>query len=401
MQSAEAPDNETQRLAALYNYGILDSDREEIFDELAELAAYICDAPIALISLVDESRQWFKARIGLAVNETARSVSFCAHAILEPGLFLVPDTLQDERFADNPLVTGPPHIRFYAGAPLLTENGYGLGTLCVIDHVPRVLTPRQQKALAVLRTHVLKLLDLRHITRELDASNRELETFSYTVSHDLRAPLRTITGFSTMLLEDHVANLNEEGRSMLHRITNAAHRMDRLTTDLIELSRLSRRALQFRSVDLSQLAREVVSDLEKAEPARRADVIIHPDLTALGDPGLLRIVIENLLGNAWKFTSKCTQGRIEFGKQLVNEAHEFFVRDNGIGFEMAYAGKLFQPFQRLHSSADYPGTGIGLATVKRIIQRHGGTVRAESTVNQGTTICFTLPGEQRTTAKEA
>ena len=401
MQPAELPPNETQRLASLHSYGILDSEQEGVFDELAELAANICDAPIALISLVDESRQWFKARIGLEAEETARSVSFCAHAILQPGVFIVPDTLQDERFVDNSLVTGPPHIRFYAGAPLFTGEGYGLGTLCIIDHVPRELNPQQQKALSVLRIHVLKLLDLRRKTRELAEVNRELEVFSHTVSHDLRAPLRAIKGFSQMLLEDHVANLNEEAQSLLQRISNAADRMDQLTIDLINLSRWLHYTMQFRTVDLTHLAHDVISELEKAEPTRQVDVNIHPGLTAVCDAGLFRVVIENLLGNAWKFTSKCAQTRIEFGKELVNGKYEFFVRDNGVGFEMAYARKLFQPFQRLHSSSDYPGTGVGLATVKRIIQRHGGTIRAESTINQGTAIRFTLQSGQRTNMEEA
>lgn len=393
MQAAELPANETQRLSALYSYGILDSEREGIFDELTELAASICDAPIALITLVDESRQWFKARVGMSASETARSVSFCAHAILQPGLFVVSDTLQDVRFADNALVVGPPHIRFYAGAPLITAEGCGLGTLCVIDQVPRELTPKQQRALSVLRTHVMKLLELRRVTRELNASNSELEAFSYSVSHDLRAPLRAITGFSTALLEDHGPSLNDDARSLLQRIFAAADRMDHLTVDLINLSRVSRQPLQFRRVDLSQLAREVVAELAKADPTRGVDVVIHPGLTEQGDPGLLRVVLDNLLGNAWKYTSKTAQPRIEVGQVRKNGKSEFFVSDNGVGFEMAYAGKLFQPFQRFHSSSAYPGTGIGLATVHRIVQRHGGTIRAESAVNVGTTIRFTLHGQ--------
>lgn len=390
MQPAALPANEAQRLAVLYSYDILDSEREGIFDELTELAASICDTPIALITLVDESRQWFKAQVGMNASETARSVSFCAHAILQPGLFVVSDTLKDGRFADNAFVTGPPHIRFYAGAPLITAEGCGLGTLCVIDQVPRELTLKQRKALSVLRTHVLKLLELRRVTRELNASNRELEAFSYSVSHDLRAPLRAITGFSTALLEDHAPSLNDEARSLLQRICNAADRMDHLTMDLINLSRVSRQPLQFRRVDLSQLAHEVVTELAKADPTRNVDAVIHPGLVAQGDAGLLRVVLDNLLGNAWKYTSKVTQARIEFGQVRKSGRSEFFVSDNGVGFEMDHAGKLFQPFQRFHSSSDYPGTGIGLATVQRIVRRHGGSIRAESAVNLGTTIRFTL-----------
>ncbi len=390
MQSATLPPDEAQRLSSLYSFDVLDTEREDVFDEIVELAANICDAPIALVSLIDQSRQWFKARIGFAASETARSVSFCAHAILQPGLFTVSDARLDARFVDNPLVTGPPHIRFYAGAPLFTEEGHGIGTLCVMDQLPRELKPQQQKALMVLRTHVLKLLDLRRKTQQLSEVHRELETFSYTVSHDLRAPLRAITGYGQILLEDHFAELGEAARGLIQHMLDASHRMDQLTLDLISLARLAKVTLTMRNVDLSELALEIVLELKQAAPQRQADVTIQPRLVVFGDPGLLRIALENLLSNAWKYSSACAQTRIEFGKELVNGKPEFFVCDNGAGFEMAYAGKLFQPFQRLHSSANYPGNGIGLATVSRIIQRHGGTIRAESIVSQGATFRFTL-----------
>ncbi|MBI3776047.1 MAG: GAF domain-containing protein [Gammaproteobacteria bacterium] len=390
MQTPEFPPDEAQRLVCLRSYDILDTEQEDVFDELAELAANICGAPIALVSLIDQSRQWFKAHIGLAKTETARSVAFCAHAILQPGLFQVPDTLQDERFADNPLVTGAPNIRFYAGAPLFTQDGYGLGTLCVIDQVPRELTEQQARALMVLRTHVLKLLELRRKTKELVEINRELDAFSYSVSHDLRAPLRAITGYSQVLMEDYLAGVSDEVSKLVQRIFEAARRMDQLTLDLINLARLSKVTLKFSSVDLGKLAQEVILELQKAEPDRQVDTQIEPNLQVLGDPGLLKIVVQNLFANAWKYTSECIHPRIEFGRREANGISEFFVRDNGVGFEMAYAGKLFQPFQRLHGNTKYPGTGIGLATVKRILQRHGATIRAESMINQGATFYFSL-----------
>jgi signal transduction histidine kinase len=390
MQDATIPPNEAHRLRSLHRYHILDTVQEAVFDELVDLAATICEAPIALISLVDQSRQWFKARIGLEEKETARSVSFCAHAILQPNLFVVPDTLTDQRFVDNPLVTGPPNIRFYAGAPLFTEEGLGLGTLCVIDRVPRQLSPIQEKALMVLRTHVLKLLELRLKTRELAEVNRELETYSYTVSHDLRAPLRAISGFSEILVEDHAASLDDEARTLVTRIQDATRRMQQLTDDLLYLSHIVRMPFNLARTDLSKLAVEVISELTKTEPNRHVDFDIQPDIIVDGDPNLLRVVLENLLGNAWKYTSKRDRSKIAFGRERVNGSTAFYVRDNGAGFEMAYARKLFEPFQRLHSSSDYSGTGIGLATVKRIIQRHEGTIWAEAYVDQGATFRFTL-----------
>lgn len=390
MQTPEFPPNEAQRLISLRSYDILDTEQEDVFDELAELAANICGAPIALVSLIDQSRQWFKSHIGLAKTETARSVAFCAHAILQPGLFQVPDTLRDKRFADNPLVTGAPNIRFYAGAPLFTHDGYGLGTLCVIDQVPRELTEQQERALMVLRTHVLKLLELRRKTKELVEINRELDAFSYSVSHDLRAPLRAITGYTQVLMEDYLAGADDETKNIVQRIFEAARKMDQLTVDLINLARLSKVTLKFCSVDLGELAQEVILELRKTEPDRQVDAHIHPNLQVMGDPGLLKIMVQNLLVNAWKYTSECRHPRIEFGRHEANGKSEFFVRDNGAGFEMAYAGKLFQPFQRLHGNTKYPGTGIGLATVKRILQRHGGTIRGEAVINQGATFYFSL-----------
>ena len=236
----------------------------------------------------------------------------------------------------------------------------------------------------------MKLLELRYISRGLDLANRELESFSYSVAHDLRAPLRSITGFSQILLDEHSTQLNEEARDFLQRINLAGQRMDRLTTDLLDLARLSRQPLQFRSVNLSLIIHDVMAELVKEAPTRQVDVTIQAGISVLGDEGLLRIVAENLLGNAWKFTSKRVNARIEFGSELVNGTYEYFVRDNGAGFDMAHANNLFQPFQRMHSNTEFPGTGIGLAIVKRVIQRHRGTIRAQSAIDQGTTIRFSL-----------
>ncbi len=394
MKVARLPENEISRLASLYGYDILDSEQEGIFDELTELAADIFDAPIALISLVDESRQWFKARVGLDAEQTPRDVAFCSHAILQPGVFVVPDTLEDDRFADNPLVTGDPHIRFYAGAPLYTAEGHGLGTLCVIDREPREITPKQQRALSVLRTHVLKLLEMRRMTRELELSYQELESFSYSLSHDIRTPLRAITGFSQILLDDHAEELSPEANRLLGRICHSGLRMDQLTTDILNLARQSRQLPDFQQLDLSALAHQVVDEFNNANPKRPLEVKVQTGLHAMADPGLLRVVLTNLFDNAHKFTAKTAKPLIEFGALEHEQTTVFFVRDNGIGFEMAYAGKLFQPFQRLHEEEDYPGNGIGLATVKRIIERHGGKTWLESYVNAGTTINFTLYRKQ-------
>ena len=227
-------------------------------------------------------------------------------------------------------------------------------------------------------------------TRDLQLANRELESFSYSVSHDLRAPLRAIEGFSRLLETEYGEKLDERGRDYFRRVRGGATRMARLIDDLLDLSRLSRQEMHRGKVNLSALAREATEELQATEPERRVEWVIAPDIGAEGDSGLLRIALQNLIGNAWKYSSKREAARIEFGLTQWNGRAAFFVRDNGEGFDMAYADKLFGAFQRLHAPGEFPGTGIGLATVARIIRRHGGTVGAEGRVHEGATFYFTL-----------
>lgn len=235
-------------------------------------------------------------------------------------------------------------------------------------------------------------------TAEFQAANQELEAFCYSVSHDLRAPLRSIDGFSQVLLEDYSHVLDEEGLGYLSRVSAASQRMAHLIDDLLKLSRVTRRDMNEEEVDFSALAMDILRELSEQDPGRKVKYGVASGLTARGDPRLLRIVLENLLGNAWKFTQYRQQARIEFGvmKQSEDTAGGsserlvYFVRDNGCGYDMAYVGKLFDAFQRLHVKPEFPGNGIGLATVQRIIHRHGGSVWAEGEVNRGATFYFTL-----------
>ncbi len=227
-------------------------------------------------------------------------------------------------------------------------------------------------------------------TAQLETTNKELAAFAYSVSHDLRSPLRSIDGFSQALLEDYAGDLDAQGQDYLQRVRNAAQRMGQLIDDLLQLSRLTRGEMRRTTVDLSALAQTIVSELHNTQPQHQVECLITPGLTANGDARLLRVVLDNLLGNAWKFTSKRTQTRIEFGVTEIEDESAYFVRDNGAGFNMAYADKLFGAFQRLHRMTEFPGTGIGLATVQRIIHRHGGQVWAEGAVEQGATFYFTL-----------
>jgi signal transduction histidine kinase len=229
-------------------------------------------------------------------------------------------------------------------------------------------------------------------THELAVSNQELEAFSYSVSHDLRAPLRTIDGFSLALSEDFADKLNDEGRDYISRVRGGVQRMGTLIDALLQLSRVTRSEIQSEPVDLSQLATLVFNELKAADPERDAELSAQPGIVVRGDGRLLRIALENLIGNAWKFTSKTAHGRIEFGSGIRNGRAVYFIRDNGAGFDMQYVDRLFTAFQRLHGDREFKGSGIGLATVSRIVHRHHGTIGAESELGGGATFYFDLPG---------
>jgi len=235
---------------------------------------------------------------------------------------------------------------------------------------------------------------VRHTTK-LAEVNKELEAFSYSVSHDLRAPLRSIGAFSQTLLEEAAQKLNAEEQEYLRRICAAAQQMGQLIDGLLDLSRLMRSALLIQPLDLSQLAQGIVKELQQAEPQRQVQFQIAPQLVAQGDPRLLLAVLQNLLSNAWKFSNKQPVAHIQFDASDENGKTVFFVRDDGVGFDMAYADKLFGAFQRLHGIKEFPGTGIGLATVQRIIHRHGGRIWAEAAIGKGATFHFTLNPERK------
>jgi len=231
--------------------------------------------------------------------------------------------------------------------------------------------------------------ELQQRTSELEAANRELESFSYSVSHDLRAPLRSMDGFSLALVEDYGDKLDDQAKEYLSYIRSSSQLMGRLIDDILNLSRITRAEIHLDRVDFSALAEEVAEELRRAQPERRVEFVIAPHLEALADRNLLRLVLQNLLGNAFKFTGSRPAARIEFGVTAGDEP-AYFVRDNGVGFDMAYANKLFKPFQRLHSDEEFSGTGVGLASVQRIIGRLGGRVWAEGHPGEGAVFYFTL-----------
>jgi PAS domain S-box-containing protein len=259
------------------------------------------------------------------------------------------------------------------------------GSMCGIGSIATDISARKQQENMIRRLNG----ELALKAASLASVNQELQALSYSVSHDLKAPLRGIDGFGRMLFDGHYEQLDDKGKDLLRRVVGASAHMGKLFDGLLNLSRIGRQALTMRQVDLSAVAREAVNALAQANPERSVEASIEPELTAWADPGLMRIVMDHLVGNAWKFSAKSAQARIEIGSTRRDGDTVVYVRDNGVGFDMTYSDKLFRPFQRLHGAKEFEGTGIGLATVRRIIERHHGNIRIESAVDGGTSVFFT------------
>jgi PAS domain S-box-containing protein len=273
-------------------------------------------------------------------------------------------------------------------SPLRHSSGDIVGVIIIFADI----TERKRAAAKILTLNAELEERVRTRTAELEAANRELEAFSYSVSHDLRAPLRHLDGYSSLLREEYGDRLDAPGRNCLERIGAAVRKMDNLVSDMLQLARVSREGVAKGVVDLSSMATEILEELQHAQPGRSVAGRITPDIEAWGDPHLLRLAMENLLANAWKYTGKKEGAVIEFGVTEQEGERVYFVRDNGVGFDMAYVGSLFGPFQRLHPAEEFEGTGVGLATVQRIIQRHGGRIWAQGEEGRGAAFFFTLHG---------
>jgi signal transduction histidine kinase len=275
-----------------------------------------------------------------------------------------------------------------SGAPVYSATGRFCGYAGVANLLADGAPSPERAASLQMRIQQLETDNAQRMQRH-EVAARELESFAYSVSHDLRAPLRVIDGFAQMVQEDYAGQLDTLGRDHLKRIVAAAGRMNSMIDTLLEMSRMTGRELQFERVDLSETARQLIEELKAAEPGRQVQVAVQPDLSVDGDSTLLRLVLQNLLGNAFKFSARTSDARIEFGRRLDGD-HAFFVRDNGAGFDMRFADRLFGVFQRLHSQSEFAGTGVGLATVQRIVRRHSGRIWAESEPGKGATFFFTM-----------
>jgi len=448
MVKAGSDAHESKRLEDLYSYDILDTFSEKDYDDITLMASIICEAPVALITFIDKDRQWFKSHRGTDVEGSPLEYAFCSYAIQTPGqAFTIEDFRKDDRFKDNPFVAGEPHIVFYAGVPLVTPGGHGLGTVCVLDVKPRILNDQQIEALKVLSAQTMNLLQLRkanndlskakeqlelsnaalnsygkgleqtletHIinrVREVEAQNTalekvndELKAFNYISSHDLQEPLRKIQIFSSLIAEKESETLTTQAKLYLGKINNSASRMSALLKDLLSYSNVSVGNKAFDKVVLRQVIEEIKHDLHEEIESKNAII------TYTGNHELKVIAFQftqllyNLLSNALKFAREGQPPVIDINSTF-NKASEYdnpkleaglnyfciTICDNGIGFDNQYSEKIFELFQRLQTTDVQLGTGIGLTIVKKIVENHKGIITASSSPNCGATFTIYIP----------
>jgi len=437
MKAASLPSNEPQRLQSLRLLKILDTPAEERFDRITRIAQQLLGVPVVLITLIDENRQWFKSRIGLAEQETPREFAFCAHAILQEGPFVIPDALLDSRFVDNPLVISGPIVRSYAGQPLSAPDGSKLGTLCAIDHVPHEFSPAQLSLLndlSMLVEDELKLYEAVSLQGDLAEANEKLEVeihereqlqaerdqlikdlqianrvaqensrlkseFLSTMSHELRTPLNAIEGFTSIMLGGMGIELSPQARNMVERVSYNSQRLLNLINDFLDLSRIESGRLDlahtlFCPADLAQKWQTQMSSLAISKHLA-FEVVIDPNLpTALyGDEEALSKVAINLLGNAIKFTSV---GKVTLALQRTQANWSIVVSDTGIGIPLHAREYIFDEFRQVDSSSRrlYGGTGLGLAIVQKLVRAMGGVIMLQSEIGQGSTFTVNFPIEQ-------
>lgn len=537
------PEREAERLARLRDFGVLDTLPEQAFEDITALASSICGTPMALISLIDEKRQWFKSVKGMDTRETDRDMAFCAHAILQPyDMMEVPDAQQDWRFKDNPLVMGAPNIRFYAGMPITTRDGLALGTVCVADREARQLTDTHRSALQSLASLVLHLLERdrqhkEHARREAAEAERRLEylsaasltgrdlmafvdpghvyrfanatyldywgrtredlvgrpvaevmgaplyealarggldqalagrqasfestidfpgqgprhvettyvparndagdiigvvvrthdihtlklreeqlrasvsllehktleqqRFIHIISHDLREPINSISNFSGLLMDDHLAEFSPATLHHLQRVHAGGERMKASLDDLMRFVQLEQHAVSFDPVDIGQLMQQVHEDLSHAiaQSGGQLDWAALP--TVQGDRSLLRVLLQNLVANGLKFSRPGVAPRVEVNAERRDGEIRLTVQDNGIGIAASQLENIFDMFKRLHPRKRYQGTGLGLSIARRIAELHGGQVRVTSEPDVGSRFCLILPDTPPSTAQEA
>ncbi|MFB9056240.1 ATP-binding protein [Mariniflexile ostreae] len=398
MIEPEEKANEKDRIKDLKTYSILDTISEADYDNLTEIAAEICGAPISLISFIDDKRQWFKSHHGIDVQETPKEYAFCAHAINYPeDVFVIQDTRKDMRFHDNPFVTGDPHVVFYAGMPLISKNGFPLGTLCVIDHKPNLLTSSQIKSLRALSNQVMNLLELRkskllleQTLTHLEERNIALERFAFIAAHDLKSPLYNISSLAELVLDDYKSKIDEEGQEMLKAIISSSDSLSSLIDGLLSYSKSENILREDKlSISVETLKNDIsdlfISDHNLKITLKSSLTRIHVNRTAIHQ------VLINLFTNAIKYNEKDIV-EIEMGISESDKHYHFYVQDNGLGIAKDFQDKIFNIFEKgaVYDKYGQHGNGIGLATVKKIVEKSGGSIRVESEVGKGARFIFSL-----------
>jgi len=399
MKTPEIPKDELQRLSALRAFSILDTLAEQEYDDITYLASQICGTPISLISLVDDRRQWFKSHHGIEATETPKELAFCAHAINDKNnLFIIPDSRKDERFYDNPLVTGDPHVIFYAGIPLKTKDGFALGTLCVIDNQPNSLDEFQIRALKALSNQIIALLELRKKThesefraKEMEAQNVVLKKFAGTAAHDIKSPLATIVMVADLFSHQYVDKLDAQGMEFLEMINSSALKLTNFIDGILEYSQNSWLLGEDKeSVNIQESVNELIQLIDPMGKVRftfnsQSESTIYTNKVALDQ------IFLNLLVNAIKYNDK---GEVQISI-LVEDLREFVkfnIIDNGPGIAKEDQQRIFQIFETTTNTdkSGVKGTGIGLATVISLVEGLGGTITLSSVIGQGSNFEFTI-----------
>jgi signal transduction histidine kinase len=392
------PENENERLAALNSYQILDTLPEQGFDEITLIASEICQTPISLVSLIDDDRQWFKSNKGLEVTQTPKELAFCAHAILEPEkVMVVPDAQIDERFADNPLVTGTPQVVFYTGVPLINPDGYALGTLCVIDHKARQLNNAQILALKALANQVVAQLELKKKVNELNTtrlqleeSNQYLEKFAIMAAHDIRNPLTNILLTGQVLKDRFKDKLDEKGNKFLDIINASSYKLISLLEKMLDYSKSSKVLMQNREeVEVVRLLNDVLKMVNV--PAAFTVNILSRPVKITTSVVAFEQIMTNLINNAIRYNNK-PKGVIQIEFTADNWFYTFIITDNGRGIAAENHIKIFEPMTTLgiKDRFDVEGSGVGLSTVKSLVEALGGTVKVNSVIDEFTAFTFTM-----------
>lgn len=400
MITARLPENESARLAELYEYNILDTLPEQEYDDITQIASDLCKMPISIISFIDKERQWFKSTVGVAIdkNETHRNVTFCAHAILSPGeLFVVANASQDDRFRDNPYVLGEPHIRFYAGVPLLSPQGLPMGTLCVMDNKPNQLTDDQKLTLKALARVVTAQMELRKKNtqlaekkQELEQTNIDLSQFAHVVAHDIKSPCNSIHAAASIFKQNYKNKIDNDGLEMLNMIISTSTHATKMVDGILSHTK---------KVNGAEIVRtefpfsDVISDIKALLTIPdNTELIVHNEaLTLHSSKTMIVQIMLNLCANAIKHNDK-THARITLSADTTEGGYLFSVKDNGPGIPEQEHDNIFELFRTLETSGvDAKGHGIGLATVKRLIEKLNGSIEINSELGKGCEFKIYLP----------